>query len=365
MPVAPSALVDSRMLRRSPRGVPVNSIARCVLLGGSGYIGSALARLLVRHGVSVRIADLAPSAVLPNAWTRTDVRDESAVSAVLQGAETLYLLAAEHGLEPRPVHRFEETNIGGARAVVAAARRTRLRRIIFTSTVAVYGQRREAATDDAPVAPTTAYGRTKLAAEQLLRAWANEDESRSLIIIRPTVVFGPGVRGQMRALFHRVARPEFQLIGAGENRKSFAHVENLAAFHAHATTLPPGTHLFNYTDGPDLTMREFAATIRSAVGLGPALPARARSAALARAAWQQLRAALGGPTPEWTVAQIRRFCDDSRFLSTRAAATGFSAPLTLAEGLAQYARSDLRWTAQRPSVTRSFTPTSRSDAPAV
>lgn len=334
-----------------------------VLLGGSGFVGSALTRELTRRGQPLRIADLTPSAVLPQAWTRTDARDADAVAAVLAGADTLFLLAAEHGLEPRSVHRFEETNVGGARAVIAAARKAGLRRIIFTSTVAVYGQRREAATEDTRTAPTNEYGRTKLVAEQVLRGWADEDTTRSLVIIRPTVVFGPGVRGRMRALFHQVARPEFRLVGAGTNRKSFAHVENLAAFHAHATTLGPGTHLFNYADGPDLTIAELAALVRSAVGLGPALPAQSRASALARAAWRQVHATFGGPPPEWTVTQLLRFFDDSRFLSTRSAATGFAAPLSLAEGLARYARSDLRWTAQRPGEARILTPATRYDAP--
>lgn len=338
-----------------------------LLLGGSGYVGSALARVLAHRGERVRIADLQPSAVVPHAFARCDVRDADAVAAAIADASadtgTLYLLAAEHGLEPRPRLRFEETNVGGAHAVAAAARRTGLKRIVLTSTVAVYGLPGTTVTEDSPCRPINDYGRTKLAAEEILRAWAAEDAARTLVIIRPTVVFGPGVRGRMRALFHELARPEFRFIGDGSNRKSFAQVENLAHFHAHAAALPPGTHLFNYADGPDLTMHELASVIRSALQLSAPGPARSPIAAYARAIAEQWLAPFGTREPEWTVARIRRFLADSRFVSTRVAATGFDAPLGLREALTAYARSDLRWTAGRASVERVFSPRPTPDVP--
>lgn len=334
-----------------------------LLLGGSGYVGSALARVLARRGDRVRIADLQPSAVMPQAFVRCDVRDADSVAAAIRDADTLHLLAAEHGLEPRPRLRFEETNVGGAHAVAAAARRTGLRRIVFTSSVAVYGLPGTTVTEDSPCRPINDYGRTKLAAEGILRAWAAEDAVRTLVIIRPTVVFGPGVRGSMRALFHQLAGPRFRLIGRGDNRKSFAQVENLAHFHAYAAALPAGTHLFNYADGPDLTMHELAGVIRSALQLGAPGPARAPMVAYARAIVEQGLAPFGTREPEWTVARIRRFRADSRFVSTRIAETGFVAPLGLREALTAYARSDLRWTAGQTGAAWPLSPRPTTDVP--
>ena len=338
--------------------------APSVLLGGSGFVGSALARVLAHRGTAVRIADIRPSAALPQHWVSTDVRDPHAVARAIADAGTLFLLAAEHGLEPRPRLQFEEVNVGGAHAVVVAARRTGLRRIVFTSTVAVYGLPASTVTEDSPCRPQDDYGRTKLAAEQILRGWAAEDPSRSLSIIRPTVVFGPGVRGRMRSLFHQMALPDFTPVGEGENRKSFADVDNLAAFHAHLEHREPGTHLFNYADGPDLTMAELATLIRSALDLGPSRPARTRRAALVRAFAQQLIARVGGPAPEWTVSQVQRFCADSRFLAERVADTGFVAPLSLTDAVVRYARSDLRWAARRIAAGAPLTSSPAGDVPA-
>ena len=336
--------------------------APLVLLGGSGFVGAALVRGLQHRGHVLRVADLAPSTVAPHTWVRADVRDAESVSAALDGAETLFLLAAEHGMEPRPAHRYEETNVGGARAVVTAARRTGLRRIVFTSTVAVYGLGRGVVTEESPTAPASAYGRTKLAAEALLRAWADEDGARSLVIVRPTVVFGSGGRHGNSALFHLLAQPGFRMVGDGRARKSFAHVENVAAFLAHTASLGSGVHLFNYADGPDLTMAELAAVVRKAVGVGPALPSRPRWRALSRAALQQALVPFGGPRPDLTVQQLRRFCADSRFISVRTAGTGFSAPLSLADALERFARSDLRWTAGHPAVGAVHSRAIRGDA---
>lgn len=311
-----------------------------LLLGGSGFIGSALARRFVSQGAAFRIGDVRPSPVQPEAWVRTDVRDADAVEGACASATMIFLLAAEHGLEPRPDQQFEAVNVDGARAVVAAAERAGVRKIVFTSSVAVYGLGGRAADEGAPCRPTGAYGRTKLVAEGILREWQGRDAARTLTIVRPTLVFGTGVRGHMRALLHRLAHPEFVMIGEGTNRKSLACVENLAAFLSHVSASGPGVRLYNYADGPDLSIAEMAALVRGAVGLGPARR-RSRRAALLRAAFGITR----DDVMPMTVAQVRRFCADSRFVSTRTPATGFQPPVALREALSRYARTDLRWLA--------------------
>lgn len=152
----------------------------------------------------------------------------------------------------------------------------------------------------------------------------------------------------MNALFHQVARPDFRIIGPGTNRKSFAHVENVAAFHLHALGFGAGTHLVNYADAPDLTMAEFVSVIRTALDLPAATPPRSRTLMTLRAVLTRAIAAVGGPASGWTPAQVERFCSDTRFHSARALASGFVAPVPLVDGITRYARSDLRWTAGGP-----------------
>ena len=335
-----------------------------VLLGGSGFIGSAIARRLTGAGARIRIADLRPSPIAPLAWMNCDVRQAQSVAIALDDATTVFLLAAEHGLAARPSARYEETNIGGARAVADAARRTGVRRIVFTSTVAVYGAPGVPRTEASRCLPTTDYGRTKLAAELELRCWAAEDPTRSLVIIRPTVVFGSGGRGQNLGLFQLMAQPGFRMVGHGANRKSFANCENLAAFQVHVSTLGPGVHLFNYADGPDLTLAELAAVIRGALELPAAAPSQSRAMAVVRAVMGRLRRSTDGAPPALSVAQVRRLCADSRYLSEHLAQTGFVAPRTLGDALAEYAWSDLRYIAQRSVPTPTGTSVAPGDVPA-
>jgi nucleoside-diphosphate-sugar epimerase len=313
--------------------------ASSLLLGGSGFIGTALARCLTSHGAICRIADIRPSPFLPGEWVRTDVRDRAAVASACAGTETVFLLAAEHGLEPRPDQQFREVNVDGARAVVAGALMAGVRSIVFTSTVAVYGLRRGVSDEDTLLRPSGAYGRTKVEAEGILRAWQADDPSRSLTIVRPTLVFGAGVRGHMRSLLHRLAHPDLVMIGDGRNRKSLACVENLAAFLAHVAAVGPGVRIYNYADGPDLSMGELSALLRVSVGIGSPRGRRSRASALLRAA---AGLAPDGVTPT-SLAQVWRFCSDSRFVSRRIASAGFRPPVALNDAVRAYARSDLRW----------------------
>ena len=102
--------------------------------------------------------------------------------------------------------------------------------------------------------------------------------------------------------------------------------------------------------------------IRSALHLDPPEATRGPAAAYVRAALEQCLVPFGRE-PEWTVARVRRFLADSRFVSSRVAATGFVAPFELREALAAYARSDLRWTAGRPRAEQAFSPRPASDVP--
>ncbi len=108
--------------------------------------------------------------------------------------------------------------------------------------------------EEGPFLPFNSYGETKLKAEDIYQTWAREDSSRTLVIIRPTVVFGEGNRGNVYNLLHQVATGKFMMVGSGTNRKSMAYVGNLVDFLIHTLLLGPGIHIFNYVDGPDMNM---------------------------------------------------------------------------------------------------------------
>ena len=93
---------------------------------------------------------------------------------------------------------YDEVNVEGARNICAIAREKGIKTIVFTSTVAVYGFAPIGTNECGEIAPFNDYGRTKYEAEQVFKAWQAENpEKRTLIIIRPTVVFGEQNRGNV------------------------------------------------------------------------------------------------------------------------------------------------------------------------
>ena len=201
-----------------------------LILGGSGFIGTRLTALLKKQGIPVRIGDIRASEAFPGIWIHCDVRHCETFSEEAQGVDVIVNLAAEHRDDVRPLSRYRETNVKGASEVCLVARKHGIRKIVFTSSVAVYGFHPYPVDENGPFDPFNAYGRTKLEAEGVYRAWAAEDPSRTLVVIRPAVVFGEGNRETCITSCARSHRADLLMVGLGNNVKSMAYVDNVAAF---------------------------------------------------------------------------------------------------------------------------------------
>lgn len=313
---------------------------KVVIFGGSGFVGPRLAGRLIARGAKISIGDLQPSQEYGRLWRFCDVRDSASVLAMAAKADALVNLAAEHRDDVRPLSRYRETNVDGARNVCSAARECGIRKILFTSSVAVYGFQPGAANEDCGFAPFNEYGRTKLEAEEVYRAWAAEDPSRSLVIVRPTVIFGEDNRGNVYNLLRQIAAGRFLMVGDGANVKSIAYVANVAAFLAHALSFGPGVHIFNYSDGPDMSMRELVAHVRRCLGRSGGVPSLPLPVALAMGRAFDLAARVSGRTFPVSAIRIRKFCANTIIDAQRAMNSGFSPPFSLAEGLARTIRHE-------------------------
>ena len=304
-----------------------------VILGGSGFIGTRLTVMLVDAGIPVRIGDLSPSSAYPGLWTECDVRRQESLSEVAQGANVIVNLAAAHRDDLRELSVYQETNVNGASQVCIAARNARVQKIVFTSSVAVYGFQPKPVDENGPFDPFNEYGRTKLEAEGVYRAWANEDPSRSLVIVRPTVVFGEGNRGNVYNLLNQIAAGHFLMVGSGENIKSMAYVGNLAAFLVYVLGIGPGTHIFNYVDGPDMETKTLVKFIRQCLGQNSPLLRVPKSPALAGGYMFDALARVTGRTFPISAIRVRKFCESTRFVANRIDESGFVRPYSLREGL--------------------------------
>jgi nucleoside-diphosphate-sugar epimerase len=311
-----------------------------LIAGGSGFIGSRLAPLLRERGWQVRIGDIKRSETFPELWTECDVTDRESLGKAMEGAEAIVNLAAEHRDDVRPVSLYHEVNVEGARQVCLAASDTGVRKIVFTSSVAVYGFQPRPVDEEGPFEPFNAYGKTKLEAEGVYRAWAAEDAARTLVIVRPTVVFGEGNRGNVYNLLQQIATGKFLMVGAGKNVKSMAYVGNIAAFLTHTLSTGPGAHIFNYVDGPDMDTRSLVEHIRRCLGRDGKTPRIPKAVAMAGGHLLDAVSRLSGRTFPISAIRVRKFCESTQFRAERVRETGFVPPHSLSEGLARTIQSE-------------------------
>src|SRR5260370_11912376 len=109
------------------------------VVGGGGFIGTRLVRRLAKCGHRVKVGDVCDFADSNIEYSHCDVRDADAVARFVTDLEVIYNLAAEHRDDVRPVDRYETVNVGGACVICEAASNAPVSRIVFTSSVAVYG----------------------------------------------------------------------------------------------------------------------------------------------------------------------------------------------------------------------------------
>jgi nucleoside-diphosphate-sugar epimerase len=310
------------------------------VIGGSGFIGTRLVRRLRSNKqLSVQITDKAPSNENSDLVTLGDVRSVEQLRASIANESLIVNLAAEHRDDVRPLSLYDEVNVGGAKNICTVARERSVKAIIFTSTVAVYGFALIGTDESGNIAPFNDYGRTKYEAELVYKDWqAEAPTERTLVIIRPTVVFGEQNRGNVYNLLRQIASGKFVMVGHGENRKSMAYVENVAAFIEYAMSFKPGIHIYNFIDKPDFTMNMLVANVNRILGRTEKIGLRIPflfGYVIGKSF--DLLAMLTGRRFAVSSIRVKKFCANSVY-NTVIDQTGFVPPVPLEQALAQTVR---------------------------
>jgi GlcNAc-P-P-Und epimerase len=231
-----------------------------LLTGGSGFIGSHF-HLVIPNQEIVNLDILAPSFKNESLYVQGDIRiKEDVIRAISQNKiDCIISLAAKHHDFGIGHDEYFDTNEEGTKVICDVASQFGIKEIIFYSSVAVYGMLDRITSETSEPNPDSPYGASKLAGEKVLIKWALEDPARKLLIIRPTVVFGPGNMANMRNLIRQIDSGLFFHIGKADNIKSIAYVENIAqATLFLKDRLRPGVSIYNYSDEPQLTSREIS-----------------------------------------------------------------------------------------------------------
>jgi nucleoside-diphosphate-sugar epimerase len=312
------------------------------VIGGSGFIGTRLVRRLrSKQQLAVQITDKAASKVHPDLVTLGDVRSIQQLRTSISNGSLIVNLAAEHRDDVKPLNLYDEVNVGGARNICIVAREKSVQTIIFTSSVAVYGFAPIGTDESGKIAPFNDYGRTKFDAELVFKSWQAEAPSeRTLVIIRPTVVFGEQNRGNVYNLLRQIASGKFVMVGHGENRKSMAYVENIAAFIEYSMSFKSGVHIYNYIDKPDFTMNGIVANVNRILGLPQKIGFRLPfPVGYVIGKGFDLIAALTGKRFAISSIRVKKFCANSVY-NTAIGQTGFIPPVPLEQALAQTVRHE-------------------------
>lgn len=242
---------------------------RIVLTGANGFVGQAVSRLLLARGDEVTGIVRRPNTVVDGvrAWL-LDIDDfgeiESRWLDELRCDTVIHLAARVHLTHDRasdPLAAYRETNVAGTLRVARAARRAGARRFVFVSSIKAVG---ESSAGGEPLSelvlpcPIDPYGISKLEAERALTEFGSRS-GLEVTIVRPPLVYGPGVRANFLHLMNAIAKGVPLPLGAVEARRSMVFVDNLADALVHcATDRRAAGSLFHVTDGHDLSVADLA-----------------------------------------------------------------------------------------------------------
>jgi len=259
----------------------------------------------------------------------------------MHDVNAVYHLAAEHRDDVQPTSLYYEVNVGSAENIVYALKKNNVNRLIFTSTVAVYGLNSGSPNEDSPIKPFNDYGKSKYKAETIFSNWADSDLTHCLITVRPTVIFGEKNRGNVYNLLNQLSSGKFIKVGKGINRKSMAYVLNLTSFLTTLLKSDPGQFVYNYADKPDLCMNELIDIFHNTIGKNPKNNFQIPYAlGLMGGYGYDILAKVTGKPYSISSIRIKKFCADTVINTNKLQNTGFVPSYTLDEGLSRMIKSE-------------------------
>jgi len=236
-------------------------LLRVLITGADGFIGQHLCARLEGRSLEVSRGVRRSSGARPQAsWVETgDLAESDRLPALLAGHDAIVHLAGRahvlHETEADPRGEYQRANVHATRRLAEAAAATNVRRIVFLSTIGVLGDRsNHALTEQDPVAPAEPYADSKLQAERALQEVAARTELE-VVILRPTLTYGPNCPGNMARLVRLVARGTPLPFASIDSRRSFIGIDNLSGLIELALVHPAAAgETFVVADGEDIAL---------------------------------------------------------------------------------------------------------------
>jgi UDP-glucose 4-epimerase len=240
------------------------------LTGATGFIGQHLLRELPKRGYRLRALLRRPTTVPVEAASAVIgdiVRPRNMAAALEEVDAIIHSAGLAHQMSGEPTDDYRVLNTEATINLAQAAQRAGVRRFIFLSSIrAQCGHSADGLVNESQVPhPTSDYGRSKLAAEQGLQGL-----DLDWVALRPVLVYGPGVKGNMAALLRLAGSPYPLPFGALKNRRSLLSLDNLvAAIDAVLAAPGPLRRPFIVADREALTVAEIVAAMRRGLSRKP------------------------------------------------------------------------------------------------
>ena len=249
---------------------------RLLVTGGTGFIGSHLAEEGRRRGAQVAVLGLterpeeqANAALLSRLGAEVfsgSITDADLCRRAAQGATHIFHLAVAMREGGKSDEFFESINLDGTRHLLQAATAERVERFVYCSTIGIYGHRAPGVTtEESRLSPGNIYERTKVAAEQLVRDFA-ENCGLPAVILRPADVYGPRDQRLLK-MFKGVSQGRFPLFGSGSGRRHMVYVDDVVSAFFKACERDEALGQGLIVAGPHAcTLRELVDEVTAATG---------------------------------------------------------------------------------------------------
>lgn len=248
-----------------------------IIFGGSGYIGKNLLNHLLNENLFERVyiydireligfdKQIQEGKVI---YQFLDVRKPILINIqdIDLNQSWIFNFAAIHR---EPGHEYQEyfdTNIPGAENINTFARKTGIKNIFFTSSIAPYGKSLYERTESSTLYPETAYGISKGFAEKIHQQWLVEDMSRRLIIVRPSVIFGPNDPGNVYRMIKALQKGTFVLPNGGDIIKGYGYVYGLIESIIFTINKKDNLIIYNYAENPLVPLKDMVKIVKEELG---------------------------------------------------------------------------------------------------
>lgn len=308
------------------------NMTKITVIGGSGFVGTNFCQKLADRQINFEIIDIKISQRFAEKCKLADVRDIDSLRKTITGDVVVHL-AAVHRDDIRDKSEYYHTNVDGTENVSQVCSEKGIKKIVFTSSVAVYGFAKPGTDEAGVIAPFNEYGRTKYEAEEKLRVW-HKKGGNDLIIVRPTVIFGEGNRGNVFNLLSQIASGKFVMVGSGQNPKSMAYIGNIVAFLEKCVETNKNYAVYNYIDTPDFDMntliRHVRKTLKGKDAIGMRLP---YWLGLIMGYVADAMTTITGKSLPLSSIRVKKFVSSTAFASAKHELDSFESPYALHEGI--------------------------------